>query len=359
MLQKPQHQLIFGVLVVGLTLLAVVVLVPLAAPLILGTWVAFIARPWLKRATRFTRNRARAAAMLTAIFITLSLLPLVLIVFAAAADAVDLYKQIRGSQNDLLGALLKPEGATGKSVHLGLREAITIAQSYGERIWDIAVTLSGTAASAVVGAIIFFWSVYATLSHGATAYVWLATHSGLREDVIDRMRNAYVETGRGLLIGVCGTSAIQGAVAMATFFALGIPRALLLGFLTMILCILPGLGSALVWGPTAIALAMTGQTGKAGILTAIGILVIGTVDNLVRPFLARAAELKMSTFMLFVSMIGGIAVFGGFGLFLGPLVLRLAREALELRQEGQARPALMHMDSIDSLARSSRVGPEV
>ena len=93
-----------------------------------------------------------------------------------------------------------------------------------------------------------------------------------------------------------------------------------------------------MWGPITIGLFLTGNTGKALILAAVGIGVIGTVDNFLRPVFAKFGSLRMPMFLLFVSLFGGVAVFGAWGVILGPLIVRLLLEALDLRRESLATP---------------------
>jgi predicted PurR-regulated permease PerM len=95
--------------------------------------------------------------------------------------------------------------------------------------------------------------------------------------------------------------------------------------------VIPAIGTALVWVPVAAGLALTGRTTEAIILGVIGIAVIGTVDNVARPYLARRGQLQLSTWAVLIAMFGGIELIGGWGLLLGPLAVRLAKEALVLR----------------------------
>jgi predicted PurR-regulated permease PerM len=69
------------------------------------------------------------------------------------------------------------------------------------------------------------------------------------------------------------------------------------------------------------------------VLAVIGVAVIGTVDNLARPYLARRGRLELPTWLVLTSMFGGVELFGGWGLVLGPLLVRLAKEALVLSRE--------------------------
>jgi predicted PurR-regulated permease PerM len=148
-----------------------------------------------------------------------------------------------------------------------------------------------------------------------------------------RFRAAFHEVGKGLLVGVGLTGLAQAGVATIAYFALGIPRALVLGMLTFVMSLIPSIGTAIVWVPLAIGLAVTGRTTAAVILVIIGAGVISTVDNVLRPVFSRYGELQMSSFALLLSMFGGLALFGGWGLALGPLVVRLAVEALDIAKE--------------------------
>ncbi|MEO8877725.1 MAG: AI-2E family transporter, partial [Polyangiaceae bacterium] len=146
------------------------------------------------------------------------------------------------------------------------------------------------------------------------------------------------ETGRGLLVGVGLTGLVQGVIATVAYFALGVPRALVLGLLTCLASVIPSVGTALVWVPIAIGLGLSGRTGSAAILVGIGVLVIGTIDNVLRPVFSRFGKLELPSFVLLVSIFGGLALFGTWGFLLGPLLVRLAKEALIISREERSMP---------------------
>lgn len=115
---------------------------------------------------------------------------------------------------------------------------------------------------------------------------------------------------------------IQGSIGGVAFWLLGIEGALLWGAMMIFLSLLPAVGSALVWVPAAIYLFAIGQVGKAVILVAIGVGVIGLVDNLLRPKLV-GADTKMPDYVILVSTLGGISIFGINGFVIGPLIAAL------------------------------------
>jgi len=114
----------------------------------------------------------------------------------------------------------------------------------------------------------------------------------------------------------------QGVLGGLIFWLLGLPSALLWGTVMAFLSLLPAVGSALVWVPVAAYLLLTGAMLKGIVLIAFGALVIGTVDNLLRPILV-GKDTRMPDYLVLVSTLGGISVFGLSGFVIGPLVAAL------------------------------------
>jgi predicted PurR-regulated permease PerM len=102
---------------------------------------------------------------------------------------------------------------------------------------------------------------------------------------------------------------------------------------------IPMAGAAIVWAPAAIYLGLTGQYTKAVVLFLFGALVIGTVDNFLRPRLV-GGKTRMHELFIFFSVLGGLAVFGVVGLLLGPVVLAITLALLDVFRRGGAPLAL-------------------
>ena len=94
-------------------------------------------------------------------------------------------------------------------------------------------------------------------------------------------------------------------MATIAYLALGVPRALVLGLLTCLTSIIPSVGTALVWVPVAIGLALAGKVVPAIIMGVVGVVVIASVDNILRPVFARFGKLELSTFVLLTSISEG------------------------------------------------------
>ena len=120
-----------------------------------------------------------------------------------------------------------------------------------------------------------------------------------------------------LLIGL-----LQGGLAGLAFFVVGIPNAVFWAAIMAVLSIIPSVGSALVWVPAAIILMANGQVGGGiGLIIFCGVLV-GSLDNLLRPILV-GKDTKLHELMIFLSTLGGIFMFGVVGLFIGPIIASL------------------------------------
>jgi predicted PurR-regulated permease PerM len=132
-------------------------------------------------------------------------------------------------------------------------------------------------------------------------------------------------------------AAVQGVVGGVTFALLGIPAAVLWGTMIAIFALLPLVGAALVWVPAAIWLALSGSLVRGIVLAAVGVLVLGNVDNVVRPLLL-AGKSQMNTLVLIISLMGGVSAFGFIGIVVGPLVAALLTALVGSYQEVSEEP---------------------
>lgn len=135
------------------------------------------------------------------------------------------------------------------------------------------------------------------------------------------------DTLRATVVGRLIVASIQGMVAALIFSVLGVRAAIVLGLLTTACGLIPPFGPYLVWLPVAIWLGITGHWIKMAILLAAGMMIISTLDNFLYPVLV-GAHLRQHTVAVFLSLIGGIWMFGIAGLVLGPLIFSAAEALL-------------------------------
>ncbi len=131
------------------------------------------------------------------------------------------------------------------------------------------------------------------------------------------------------IYGSLGVAAVQGFLGGMMFWMLGLPAPLLWGAVMTIFAIVPVVGTFVIWMPAAIALFLQGSTTKAIILLIYGATAISLVDNLLYPYLV-GSKVRLHTVPVFISIAGGLIVFGLSGLVVGPAVLSLTLALLEV-----------------------------
>ena len=133
---------------------------------------------------------------------------------------------------------------------------------------------------------------------------------------------------------------IQGFLGGMMFWILGLPAPVLFGAAMALFAILPVMGTALVWAPAAVYLALSGSWIKALVLAVWGGLVVGLIDNFLYPILV-AGELRLHPLAVFFAVFGGLLAFGIAGVVLGPVILAITVALLELWQLRAAPPTQM------------------
>lgn len=319
-------------LALALVLGSAVVLWPFAGWVLLATWTAVFARRVHRPLSRFLGGREKIAALLTMTMIVLLAVPIVILLAFLVADAIELIRRLMAS--DRVQEILQQLVSNGDSQ--AQSPSMDLVMSQGGRAWAIGQQIAGTAARMIIGLVILMAGAYTMLVDGKRWYGWMEDHAPISAQTLRRLADAFVETGRGLMVGLVGAGLAQSMVATIFYVAIGIPQPYALGFLTLMFSVVPAVGTAVVWAPVAAGLALTGRPGAAAVLAIAGVALIGTIDNLVRPYLARRGHLQLPTYVVLIAMFGGLAVLGGWGILIAPLVLRLAKESLAIVREQRA-----------------------
>ena len=320
-----------------MTLAAAAALVPFWAPLMLAAWGALIAWPLHERLTRSLRRPKLTAALLTALLVFVILLPVAIATLSLSASAIALGQRLVDSKSgaEALKTLTSSDAAGFDLKQLDAQHVLDLVRKHGATALGAGRMIFGALSVALIGLVVFVAGFYTFLTEGKQARDWLLERSPLSHAHFHRLANVFSEVGRGLVVGVGLTALSQGVVATVGYLVTGVPQALVLGLVTVFASLIPSVGAALVWVPVTAGLALTGRPGAALAMLLIG-LFVSVVDNLLRPLFARYAELRMHSLVLFVAMLGGIVLFGTWGLLLGPLLVRWASEGLTMLREQRA-----------------------
>jgi predicted PurR-regulated permease PerM len=169
------------------------------------------------------------------------------------------------------------------------------------------------------------------------------------QDVLLRTK----EVIAGSVYGVVMIAAIQGALGYFIFWVLGMPSALLWGVVMFFLSMIPMAGAFLVWAPAAVYLAISGEWTKAIVLTGWGLVVVGSIDNILSPRLI-GKRTRMHELLIFFAVLGGIQVFGVVGVVLGPVVIAVTLALIEIVREAN-RPLAETVQEDTLLERQAEI----
>lgn len=179
-----------------------------------------------------------------------------------------------------------------------------------------------TLANNVVNLFLMLFMMFYFYMDGERILNRLIRWSPLRDEHEQLMLGQFLTVAKATLKGILIIGIIQGAIGALLFFSVGLHAPIFLGTLMVFASVIPAVGGGLVWVPAAIYLVIQGSMLKGIIVLAVGVLVIGSVDNLLRPSLV-GKDTKMHDLMVLVSTLGGLGLFGLPGFIIGPVIASL------------------------------------
>jgi predicted PurR-regulated permease PerM len=177
--------------------------------------------------------------------------------------------------------------------------------------------------------VVLLYTMYFFLTGGPALLQGVLAYLPLTEPDKQRMVGKFVSVTRATLKGTVLIGLAQGLLGGLAFWAVGIDGAIFWGTVMTVLSIIPGIGGALVWVPAAVILAANGAVAQGFGLALFCGLVIGSVDNLLRPILV-GQDTRMHELLIFFSTLGGLMLFGAMGFILGPILAALFVTAWEM-----------------------------
>jgi predicted PurR-regulated permease PerM len=170
--------------------------------------------------------------------------------------------------------------------------------------------------------VILLYTMFFFLTGGPGLLAGVLAYLPLTDADKERMLEKFVSVTRATLKGTVLIGGAQGLLGGLAFWAVGIDGAIFWGTVMTVLSIVPGVGGALVWVPAAIILLTTGEVWRGIALAGFCGLIIGSVDNLLRPLLV-GRDTQMHELLIFFSTLGGLLLFGVMGFILGPILAAL------------------------------------
>lgn len=335
MLPPSIEQKTFLILLVGVTLAFGWLLLPYYGALFWAVVLAVVFGPVQQRLALRMGGRGNMSALLTLVICLLvAVLPVIVITGMLVQEGGSIYQRLESGELDIgmyvaqLKDMLPPFlqrllDSVGMGNFDDLRERIASAaleasQFLATKAFDIG---QGTF-QFVVGFFVMLYLLFFFLRDGPelTRKLRMAIPLGTMEK--RRLQIKFTRVVRATVKGNIVVAIIQGAVGGLIFLLLGIPSPLLWGVLMAFMSLLPAVGSSIVWAPIAAYLLLSGSFWRGLVLVFCGIFVIGLVDNVLRPLLI-GKDTKMPDYLVLISTLGGLTVFGLNGFVIGPLIAAL------------------------------------
>ena len=337
-LQQKTFLLLLGIVTIAFGW----ILLPYAGAIFWGVILAIVFAPVYRWVLHKTKGRATLSSMLVLLLIlVIVILPLSLISGALVNQVASVVEMVKagdvtvagffGKVMDVLPAwaisLLDRFNLTNLA---SLQDKLTAGVSQVSQVVAVkAINIGLYTFDFLTSLGILMYLLFFLLRDGAALTARIRAAIPLSRKYKQRLFNNFTTVIRATVKGNILIAIAQGALGGMIFWFLDVRAALLWGVLMAFLSLLPAIGAALVWAPVAIYFLATGSIWQGVTLIAFGILVIGLVDNLLRPVLV-GKDTRMPDYVVLLSTVGGMALFGLHGFVIGPIVAAMFIAAWDL-----------------------------
>lgn len=324
------------------------VLAPFYGTILWGLVVAILFNPLnLRLRKAMGRRRGLASVATVLLVIVMVILPLILVSAALAQQATGAYRMVQSGQLDFVLYLQRildalPSWMRELLNYFGLTDLASVKEKVTASLAQASQMIAAKAVGLGLGAFDF------AVGLGVMLYLlFYLLRDG--DHLLKRMKNAVPLGGeqktlllnrialvvRATVKGGITVAAVQGMLGGIAFWFLGIPAPLIWALVMAFLSLLPAIGAAIVWAPVALYLLATGSIWQGLFLIGYGVVVIGLVDNLLRPFLVGQST-KLPDYIVLISTLGGIEIFGLQGFVIGPLIAAIFMVSWEIQADAKA-----------------------
>ena len=319
-------------LAIGISLVFFRMIRPFLMALLLAGIFSGLSQPLYQRITKLFRGRQAPAAIATILVVLLVIvIPLTAFLGVVAAQAIDVSQSVRPWVERQVN---QPHALADLFERFPILQRLEpyqdlITSKIGELAQTIGTFLVNNVAAATRGTVSFvfqlfimLYAMFFFLRDGHEILDRILYYMPLSPKEEDRMVERFGSVTRATIKGTLVIGILQGAAAGLGFYVAGIGGSAFWGTVMAVLSIIPGVGAALVWIPAVAFLIITGHLTAALLLAIWCAVVVGLMDNLLRPRLI-GKDTKMSDLLILVATLGGIFFFGAVGFIIGPIVAAL------------------------------------
>ena len=338
-----------SVLLLIALVLTFVIIQSFLRPIAFAIILAVVFYPLHERLMSWNKRRAGSSALLsTLLLLTLFAVPSFIIAILAANEALSAahYLGRRSAEEGGFPALVmsvadRPIRYVSYWVDLSNYDLRAMVSSNAQKVsvWLVgfgANVLSGVARF-VIETLITFVVVFFLFRDGAQAAYRAGTLLPLSAEQVARLYKNISDTIVANVYGILSVGVAQGVLVGVALHIIGMQSSLLLGLATGFASIIPVVGSALVWVPVTIYLLVTGSIGKGLFFLIYSVVIVSSVDNIIRPWVV-GGRVELHPLVLLFFIFGGVEAFGFLGLFLGPVVASVLAALFDILREELRQP---------------------
>jgi predicted PurR-regulated permease PerM len=319
-------------LIIAVSLAFAWILWPYFGAVLWATVLAIVFAPLYRRLSRSMRQKRTLAALTTLLIILMIvILPLTLLGALLLQEGFSVYERIQSGElnigryfQQVFGAL--PGWLTDLLDRFGLTNLGVMQERLSSSLMKASQFLAAQALNIgqntfdfIVELFIMLYLLFFLLRDGDGLSRRIKYAIPLREEQQHDLFNKFTTVTRATVKGNIVVAIVQGALGGVIFWFLGVHAPVLWAVLMAFLSLLPAVGAGLVWFPVAIYFLATGAIWQGVVLIAYGVLVIGLVDNVLRPILV-GKDTKLPDYVVLIATLGGMAIFGINGFLIGPVI---------------------------------------
>tara|TARA_B110000503_G_scaffold13974_2_gene19097 strand:- start:11474 stop:12556 length:1083 start_codon:yes stop_codon:yes gene_type:complete len=305
---------------------------PFLEPIVLAILIGLLAYPAHERLVAALRGHKTTASLLSCLILSLIfLIPTMVLLVAVLKQGISYSVVVKewATQDNIHQVMsqpwvveihsrlirILPEGALHAD---NIREkALAAAGMMGKQFAGISTTVLGSLTRSMVNGVLLLFVLFFVLRDHEKLIAFIHRALPLSRSEEETLFEEVKTVSKSALLGTLATAVTQGVVGGFGLWLAGFPG-VFWGAVMAFASLIPLVGTALIWVPAALYLLVTGEWGWAIFLAVWGVVVVGSVDNFLRPLLMQGAS--MNTVVVFFSLIGGLQVFGLIGLIYGPLI---------------------------------------
>ena len=327
MAMKSQNA--YYLLLTLITILFVSLIFNFAAPILWSIVVSIIFYPLYEKLLLMTNKKSLSSMLSLILILLLVIMPSIAVLGLIGNELINFINSSENYSFEQYFQMIPNESAinqliawSGLSINDLIEKADDFLISASKMLYQSVSTISANVINFFVSLFIFVYLTFFFLRDGEKILQHCMDAFPMKNEDESYLLDQFQKTTRATIKGTLMVALAQGFLGYLTLLLIGINGALIWGAVMALLSIVPAVGTVLVWLPIALVLFLNGEIMDASLLIFSGVFIIGMIDNLLRPILI-GKETKMPDYLILLTTIGGISIFGITGFIVGPIIASL------------------------------------